>query len=59
MAYCSSMSAPASHDELHDLSPEDAQELRAFLDKRKWFEAKLKVGFGRLNPWSSAYILTS
>jgi hypothetical protein len=30
-------------DELQDLSADDAQELRAFLDKRRWFEAKLKV----------------
>nr|ACZ80634.1 conserved hypothetical protein [Cryptococcus depauperatus] len=31
-------------DELRDLSSEDAQELQAFLEKRRWFEGKLKVG---------------
>ncbi|KAK4689278.1 hypothetical protein P7C73_g815, partial [Tremellales sp. Uapishka_1] len=30
-------------DELYDLSPADAQELRSFVEKRKWFEGKLKV----------------
>lgn len=30
-------------DDLHDLSPQDAQELNAFLEKRRWFEGKLKV----------------
>ncbi|WWC94351.1 hypothetical protein V866_001193 [Kwoniella sp. B9012] len=29
-------------DELRDLLPEEAQELRDFLEKRRWFEAKLK-----------------
>ena len=36
--------ASVPDDELHDLSPEDADELRAFLEKRRWFESKLKVG---------------
>ncbi|WVW84085.1 hypothetical protein I302_106114 [Kwoniella bestiolae CBS 10118] len=31
-----------AEDELRDLLPEDAQELRDFLEKRRWFEAKLK-----------------
>jgi hypothetical protein len=30
-------------DELQDLSIEDAEELRAFVDKRRWFEGKLEV----------------
>lgn len=30
-------------EELRDLSSEDAQELRNFQEKRRWFEAKLKV----------------
>ncbi|ORX35731.1 hypothetical protein BD324DRAFT_74013 [Kockovaella imperatae] len=30
-------------DELRDLSIEDATELRAFLEKRRWFETKLQV----------------
>lgn len=34
----------STEDELHELSPGDAEELRAFLEKRRWFEAKLKVG---------------
>ncbi|WVQ73988.1 hypothetical protein IAR50_003569 [Cryptococcus sp. DSM 104548] len=29
-------------EELRDLPPEDAQELTAFVEKRKWFESKLK-----------------
>ena len=33
----------SGEDELRDLSVADAEELRAFLDKRRWFEAKLKV----------------
>lgn len=33
-------------DELRDLSVEDADELRAFLDKRRWFESKLTVSRG-------------
>ncbi len=32
-----------SEKELQDLSRDDAQELRAFLDKRRWFEEKLQV----------------
>ncbi len=36
--------APTDVDELQDLSEEDAQELRAFVEKRKWFEGKLTVG---------------
>jgi hypothetical protein len=39
------MSSTTAEDELQDLSQADAQELRAFLEKRKWFEEKLKVGF--------------
>ncbi|WVF71321.1 hypothetical protein IAT40_006124 [Kwoniella sp. CBS 6097] len=37
--------APAtrSEDELRDLNEGDAQELRNFLEKRRWFESKLKV----------------
>jgi hypothetical protein len=30
--------------DLQDLSANDADELNAFLAKRKWFEVKLKVG---------------
>ena len=30
-------------DELRDLSAEDAGELRAFVEKRRWFEEKLKA----------------
>jgi hypothetical protein len=30
--------------ELRDLPQADADELRAFVDKRRWFEARLKVG---------------
>ncbi|WVR06884.1 hypothetical protein IAU60_003920 [Kwoniella sp. DSM 27419] len=30
-------------DELKDLSQEDARELRAFLDKRRWFEQRVKL----------------
>ena len=38
------MTEVSSHeDELHDLSVEDAGELRAFLEKRRWFEEKLKA----------------
>lgn len=33
---------------MRDLSAEDAEELRAFLEKRKWFEAKLEVS--RIDP---------
>lgn len=35
--------ADGPEDELRDLSPDDAEELRAFLDKRRWFEGKLAV----------------
>ncbi|WVQ82104.1 hypothetical protein IAT38_004232 [Cryptococcus sp. DSM 104549] len=34
--------AEGQDDELRDLSPEDAQELQAFVEKRRWFEGKLK-----------------
>jgi len=27
----------STEDELHELSPGDAEELRAFLEKRRWF----------------------
>lgn len=37
------MSVSPTTDDLQDLSPADAQELRAFLDKRRWFEGKLTV----------------
>jgi hypothetical protein len=37
------MAASPITDDLQDLSPEDAQELRAFLHKRRWFEGKLEV----------------
>lgn len=30
-------------DELRDLTKEDALELRAFVEKQKWFEGKLQV----------------
>lgn len=30
-------------DELQELSPDDAREIRAFLEKRRWFEGKLQV----------------
>ncbi|OCF41891.1 hypothetical protein I317_04301 [Kwoniella heveanensis CBS 569] len=32
-----------TEDELRDLNDEDAQELRNFLEKRRWFEGKLKI----------------
>lgn len=37
---------PDRDDELQDLSPQDAEEIRAFLEKRRWFEGKLKVSRG-------------
>lgn len=36
-------SEDGSEDEIRDLSPQDAEELRAFLVKRRWFEEKLQV----------------
>ncbi|WWC62133.1 uncharacterized protein I303_104724 [Kwoniella dejecticola CBS 10117] len=35
--------ASSGHDDLKDLAPEEAQELRAFVEKRRWFESKLKL----------------
>ncbi|WWC70145.1 uncharacterized protein I206_104092 [Kwoniella pini CBS 10737] len=35
--------AQSTHDDLRDLAPEEAQELRDFLEKRRWFEGKLKL----------------
>ena len=33
----------SADEELRDLLPEEAEELKAFLEKRRWFEGKLKV----------------
>lgn len=40
------MAVVPSDDELRDLSVKDADELRAFLDKRRWFESRLTVSRG-------------
>jgi hypothetical protein len=40
------MAVVPSDEELRDLSVEDADELRAFLDKRRWFESRLTVSRG-------------
>jgi hypothetical protein len=37
------MSGDNQNEDLQDLSANDADELKAFVAKRKWFEAKLKV----------------
>jgi hypothetical protein len=34
---------PEEDQQLQDLSHNDAEELQAFVAKRKWFELKLKV----------------
>ena len=35
--------APELDDDLRELSSQDAEELRAFQEKRRWFEGKLQV----------------
>lgn len=40
----------ASEEELRDLSLQDAEELRAFQEKRRWFENKLQVGSSQHTP---------
>ena len=43
LSIMSSSSAGVAENELRDLSSEDAEELIAFLEKRRWFESRLKV----------------
>lgn len=39
-------------EELRDLTQEDAEELKRFQEKRRWFERKLKVSCGK-NCWGN------
>lgn len=45
---------PHTADHLRDLTPQEAQQLTAFLEKRRWFEHKLDVS--SYYPLHSAYI---